>query len=544
MARLYLAGAEPIELLRTVLDNGGTSVLLSFYYLQQRGALPKIFAALKSRPDVRVFLDSGSVTFAKKDHGDPQPYWRAYYELLKEHGHRFEYASEFDIDGYAWKLKGATRRVDADQIEAWRDDLAELQTVPIVPVWRESRGMAAWDALLQDARFPHLAFGSDADISRGVLARLITQAHTWNKTVHGFGQGYVDDLRLLHFDTVSVSTWLMGQKYGDAFIFEGGHLQRIYQTSKKAKGELKRRKRYFERIGVDPAKILAGDRMELNKANALAWLALSKRLELAHAHKGPQRHTAAVGQPQTGVGKETSVLQPDERTAVPMPSKSPATTASAKSPVSTLVTSLSSQAEHAVIPLRPVESITVEKTEEREIELQQTKSFMPAGSPALLCASCAFAADCPKFSENAVCAYRDEFANIEVRDANQVVDQLASIFALNIERGRYLRLAEQLNGQGIISPDVTKHFTETFQMGAKLAELMKGKKGVKATAQGDGVISRLFGGLGAQPARQLIAADEEQHEIPADYEHEEIPDETEDVLTERQKKQRSRQASI
>lgn len=523
MARIYCAGGEAIELLRALIDNECTSVMLSFYYLQQRGALPQVLRILKEHPEVRVFLDSGSRSFIKKDRGDPQTYWKAYHDVLKQHGHRFEYASEFDADDYAWKSKGAMRRVTDEQLDVWRDDLVELGTVPIVPVWHDDRGMSALDALLADARYPHVGFSYDAEFSRGEVAKLIGKAHAWNKTVHGYAESSLDNLRWLKFDTVSSTKWLCGQKYGDALIFEGGHVRRIYATAKRGKAERKKFRAYFTRIGVDADKIEQDDRKELNKANILAMVNLSRRLELVHPHKGPQRHTGAPESTQQPKPAPTALITgPDAVTPVAGTSVGVSGTAQ----------------ETRIIPLQPVEMVSVEKTEEQAIQLQEIKPFMPVGAPALHCSGCSLATECPKFREGAVCAYREEFAKVTARDANEVVEQLASIFALNIERGRYLRLAEQISGGGVISPEVTKHMTDTFVMGAKLAELMKGKKKTTASMQGSGVVSRLFGSIGAQPPRELTDGGDE-HEIP-DLTENEIEEPEDDGLTDRQRKQQTR----
>lgn len=490
-----MGGAESIELLRTLLESGSTDIMLSFFYVQRRGALPQIIKLLKLYPTVNVFLDSGAKTFLKKDHGDPQVYWKAYYQLLHEHGHRFEYASEFYIDGYSWRdNKGKTHMVSDEQIEVWRDDLHELETVRIVPVWHPERGVAAWDALVKDPRFPHLAIGDagiieggdariskggHAGISRGEGGKLVAQAHGWNKTVHGYGEiGSFTNLGVTHFDTIASSTWLVGQKFGDICIFHGGNYSRIYASSRTGKKERKKYRKYFQQIGVDADKIEQDDRQEINKANIIAWNNLSKRLQLNHPHKGPQRPTIA---PETTIAPQAS--------PVVLPPENARTT--------------------KIIPVQPVESVTVEKTEDTAIVLQEAKPFLPKSAPGLLCDNCVMSMQCPKFSNGAVCAFQEDFSRVTTRNANEVVEELAKIFSVNVERARYLRLWEQING-GVPDGDVTKHMTETFQMGAKLAELQKGKKSVITTASGEGVLSKFFGGIGT-PRAQISEKNSEEN---------------------------------
>jgi hypothetical protein len=560
MPRIFMGGAESIELLRTLLDNQTKDIMLSFFYVQQRGALPQIIKLLTQYPQVRVFMDSGAKTFRKTDHGDPQTYWRAYYELLKQHGHRFEYASEFNVDGYAWKSKGGTRTVNLEQVEVWRDDLRDLTMVPIVPIWTPDRGLDAWDALCADPRYPHIGIGDafiskggdarisqggharistgggDARISKGEGGKLVARAHNWQKTVHGYGQiatlAYLPFTRL---DTLASSNWLVGQKFGDILTFKGGHLHRIYAGGKGGKKERKKYRSYFLRLGVDPDKIAQDDRQEINKANILAMNQFSARLQLVHTHKGP---------PRPSVPPETTIDRADGG-QTPFPPENAVQGRTFIKKATTPGRTEVLPAEHTnspntIIPLRSIESLSVEKNEESAIHLLQPKTFMPPGH-ALLCSNCAMSTDCPKFGgEGAVCAYQAEFAQVGTRDANEVVEELAAIFSVNVERARYLRLWEQIQGGGLVEAGVTKHMEQTFQMGAKLAELMKGKKSVKTTASGEGVLSRYFGGLGA-PQKQVIAGEEPHQALPENYEEDE--DEILDTRTERQKRQVTRPTS-
>jgi hypothetical protein len=527
MARIFLAGGEPVELFRALLENGCEDVLLSFYYIQKRGALPSILQFLKQYPDVRVFIDSGAQSFLKKaDGSDPQMYWKAYYDFLKQHGHRFEFASEFDIDGYQYPKRGKTIIVSDEQITVWRDDLCELGTVAIVPVWRPARGAAAWDAYCTGSQFTHVGIGDTEDMPRGAKNALVAKAHSWNKGVHGFGQTRVlTDLPYITYDTISSTTWLVGQKYGDIFVFDAGTLQRLAAGTTIFKARRKTFKKYFIKIGCDWKKIEAGDRKEVNKANILAWLQFSKRSQLQH-QKAPKQPPAP---PQAPIETfQASVSSPKPENAVQGRTE--------------VLDPLPEGEKTGTAPISGVPAVTVERTTEPAITLQTiARPFMPVRTPSLRCSNCAMGDACPEYNpERVVCAFKDAFGLVYTRDANSVVDELASLFALNIERGRYMRLAEELVAAGNPSMAVSKHLDMTFHQGIKLAELMKGKKSARATVQGQGAIDRIFGGIGGSEPVQVAGTP--KHVLPVE-EHEDdddLDEESEDKQpTERQKQQQA-----
>lgn len=526
MSRVFLAGAESLELLTTLVNAGAKDIMVSFYYLQQRGALPKFLGFIKNHPTLHILIDSGAFTFAQKDRGDPQAYWRAYYEFLRGRGHLFAYATEFDIDGYTWQDKLRARTVSTEQIDVWRDDLADLKTVPIIPIWHASRGLDVWDHFCSDVRFPHLGIskGEGSDFSRGAsnkkggegrifkgggsafsngaIAKMIAKAHTTGKTVHGYGTPALTDLRQMTFDTFSSAAWLVGQKFGDVCIFERGRYQRLYASQKQGKKDRQTYRKYFTRIGCDWKKIEADDRQEINIANALAWINLSARLQVM---RPTTSHLRLVTKP----------IQPQERPETPLGAPiSPVPDSPHPSEASKAVERLPALPRGRILPLVPVgESVSVATTTETPISFITQKPFFPPNTPGLHCSICAMAMECPKYQEGATCAFKASFSVTGTRDVNQVVEELGGLFSVNVERARYARLAEELTGGGVVSKDVTQHMETTFGMGVKLAELMKGRKRTTTTVQGEGMMDRLFGNHFGAP-QITLDADTKSHVVP------------------------------
>lgn len=277
MSQIFFAGAEKVETLRKLVELGVTHVLFSYYYIGQRGQLDLLFDLLDEYPQTRVFLDSGAFTFrmvnysGKKQKRNPQEYFLDYRDFLRQHGHRFLYAVELDIDG--------TLGVSDDDITGWREDLAALGTVPIIPVWHENRGRAAWDDLCKDARYPHIGLGSFS-LNMHQRTQYVNRAHGFGKTVHGFAETKIlTTLKYIKYDTIDSTSWMAGSQYGMTYIFKGN---RWIALEKHHKKDRRKYLRYFESIGCNPARILADNSDEVDKANIIAWRNLSQRFVVMH----------------------------------------------------------------------------------------------------------------------------------------------------------------------------------------------------------------------------------------------------------------------
>lgn len=270
--RIYFAGCESVTHLVPLLQSGVRHLMFSYATLRKRGQLPKLLNIINEFPDIHIFMDSGATSFNGER---ASTYFEAYKAFLHTYGHRFQYASEFDIDAYT----------SQEQLRDWRDALVDVGTVSIVPVWHEHRGTHAWDAYCDDPRFIHLAFGSESLKVKNPESRLrlIARAHQYNKTVHGYAETKVlTTLRQTPYDTVASATWKSGERYGVTYIFQGQE----FKTLTKNQGGKEARKtyrKYFQSIGCDVSKILKDDPIEVRRANIIAWKKLSDRLATIHS---------------------------------------------------------------------------------------------------------------------------------------------------------------------------------------------------------------------------------------------------------------------
>lgn len=285
MARIFLAGSENVTHLQALLENGASNVLFSFYYIARRGQMNQLFDLLDSYKHVKVFLDSGAFSYrvgTSKFGGNqqsPVDYFERYLKFVQRYGHRFEFAAEFDVDEY-------DEHCTPEQLEEWRSRLVAAQTTAIIPVWHPNREDASWKAYCQDPRYTHIGFGTGGEvIHHGIQSRMVNYAHHCGKTVHGFAQTKIlTTLRYIKFDTIDSTSWKMGERFGQTYIF---WKNRWTVLAKHEKDQRYMYRRYFKAIGCNWHKILADDIEEVRKANVIAWENLSRRMQVIHkSHVG------------------------------------------------------------------------------------------------------------------------------------------------------------------------------------------------------------------------------------------------------------------
>lgn len=290
MTAVYFAGGEVETLTRALLDNGVKRILYSYYYVYKMRREGFIARMQDEYRDVEWFLDSGAFTYIVKSRTDKAslPPWKAYRKLyftyVRDTWERWARVMELDLD----HLEG----VSFDDLMEWRDEMLETcgPGLNLCPVWHPGRGAAEWTAYCRDPRFRHLALGA-GHYSRysgsGRVRRMVMEAHNWNKTVHGLGMTGVNTaLRVIPYDTVDSTSWLMGQKFGTLFVFQNNKFRLIGKDGSMGKRERMLYRSHFKAIGVDWRKIEADDGAEVRRANIIAWRRLSDRLEEMRKRQG------------------------------------------------------------------------------------------------------------------------------------------------------------------------------------------------------------------------------------------------------------------
>lgn len=271
---VFLAGGEVETLTRALMDNGVKWVLYSYYYLLAFKKFDFVEKMQAQYPDVEWFLDSGAFTYsvqvrAGKQLPPPNDYVRLYFEYIQRQGHRWVRIAEPDLDG----IHGLN--VSVEQTEDWLNEmLYSWPDLPIMPCWHSWRGMASWERYLKNPRLRHMAFGRSS-VNNAVRRKLCVTARAVGKTVHGFGFTRLKTaLNFVPCDSVDSTSWVLGQKFGTLYVFQGNELIVLNSDKKK---DRKRFRKYFVGIGCDPKLIEGDDVAELRKANIIAWRNIAER---------------------------------------------------------------------------------------------------------------------------------------------------------------------------------------------------------------------------------------------------------------------------
>lgn len=266
---IFFAGGEVETLTRALMDNDVRHVLYSFYYIDQFRQASFIARMQDEHPGVEWFLDSGAFTYsvqvqAGKNLPTPEKYVQRYFNFIDRFGERWCRITEPDLEG----IEGL--EVSQGDVDLWREQmLATWPHLPIMPVYHGWRGRETWTEYCKDPRIKYLAFGR-ASGSEPELRALCMEAYRYNKPVHGFGFTKIrTSLRYtVPCSSVDSTTWLMGQKFGTLFIYQGGKMVNIDLTEKRKRALYRE---HFRRIGCDADKIIRDDVAEVRKANIIAW---------------------------------------------------------------------------------------------------------------------------------------------------------------------------------------------------------------------------------------------------------------------------------
>ena len=327
MTVIYFAGGEVEALSKALLENGVRRVLYSYYYIQQMGREGAIERLQEMNPHVEWFLDSGAFTYWMKARDQPEKlmpvheYKRRYFDYIAATGERWSRIAELD-------LENTFEDVTLDTVDEWREEMLDRWPhLPIMPVWHSVRGPEEWTSYCRDERIRYIAIGSGLSMaspsasyeaknhqrlkdeenrtfwdwetervkvggvvglqSTGLIRRMVNEAHQWNKIVHGFGMTRVNTaLKLIPFDSVDSTSWLMAQKFGTIFVFQANKFILLGKDGLMKKDRRKMFRKHFERIGVDWEKVESDDVSECRKASILAWRRLSDRLEYIRSLEG------------------------------------------------------------------------------------------------------------------------------------------------------------------------------------------------------------------------------------------------------------------
>lgn len=168
----------------------------------------------------RFLLDSGAFTFMQNHPGniDWNQYVKDYADFIVRND--VQHFFELDIDPI----------VGYDNVLRLRADLERRAGRPSIPVWHKSRGMEAFDEMCEN--YPYVAIGGivSKEFTRDewrLFPSFITRAHRKGAKIHGLGFTALASLPKYHFDSVDSTAWVMGNKFGAVYHFNGHGLDKF-----------------------------------------------------------------------------------------------------------------------------------------------------------------------------------------------------------------------------------------------------------------------------------------------------------------------------
>ena len=156
--------------------------------------------------------------------------------------------------------------------------------------------------------------------------------------------------------------------------------------------------------------------------------------------------------------------------------------------------------------------------------------------PKLHCSTCYKSGECPEYREGYVCAYDKMFKRFDTRDAQDIMDSMASMVNFNLTRMQRAMIFETLDG-GMITPEVSNLIDQNMRLLEKMKDLVSNapkavvsqkrviredgteevvtEMNVSNPNQG-GILSKLFGSDDDKPKNKPKKDDE--NIVDADYE--------------------------
>lgn len=482
--RLFFAGAEIPSHRKVLTEVEAENVALSFMGLRRRiKHTDKWLIDSKFREGVNILVDSGAYTVNKDVTGYTA---RDLYEVSDEYQSfvaanidRAEAVTEFD-----------SLALGKEWIEAQREDFYDdLDPEKFIAIWHPEWGL---DYLLRMAdRYIRIGIPT-TDLSGRNLAPILNRLASDGNMIHGVAMTHVDQMSEIKWDSVSSTSWISPQQYGDTIVWTGRELKRY---PKKYKAQARRQHRtLFTREGFDAEKIENDDSTEILRLSVWSWTQLVSDIEKKHNR-----------------GLHVVTNQPDER-------ESPfeeidgelvdTQTGEVRKEVSTEVVP-TKRRETVTLPILGVSTRSEDYTDEHgEKQTRETSSVNLRSDSQRKCATCFLATKCPAFEPNSNCAFD---IPLRIKTKSEFINLQDAIIEMQAQRVSFMRFAEELEG-GYADPNLSGEID-------RLNKLMKTKNDMeqegfsfkiegKQTGGGGGqpgMLARLFGDKASEKAQELPA---------------------------------------
>lgn len=478
--KLYLAGSEIPSHRKVLTEVGAKNAALSFMGLRRRiKHLSDWHVADKFPEEMHLLLDSGAYTVNKSPmdytQKDLKEIYEQYQQFATDNLDRFDAVVEFDA-----------MALGREWIEEQRDSYwTSIDTNKFIPVWHPEWGV---DYLKEMAgKYVNIGIPTTDIEGRNLTPVLNGLAHE-GVQLHGVGMTKPDDMSNIKWYSVSSTSWVSPQQYGDTIIWTGRELKRYPKKSKE-----QARKRYrtlLQREGFDAEKIANDDSTEVLRLSIWSWEKLVEDIE----HRHSQGLNLVTNLPETDeddfaqeggdlVDNHTPQTLNPVSTRVPVRIRNP-------------------------IPLPVLGFTTQEEVDEETGEVTEERNYHIRSESQRVCDSCFLANKCPAFEPGSNCAYN---IPLQIRTREQLASSFNGFVEMQAQRVLFLRFAEEMEG-GYADPNLSNEMDRLTKMIKAKVDMetegfsfkIEGKQiGPGTGAQG--VIGRMFGDQASQRAQQLEA---------------------------------------
>lgn len=490
MTTLFFAGGEVPSHRKLMRELSVPALSLSYMGLRRKVKFARPWMIHdKFNEDQRILLDSGAYTVNHDDkfQGDLNAIADHYLSFVEDNADRLELVTEFDA-----------LPMGQDWIEDRRPALLDVVGPDkFMPIWHPEFGLEYLNYLADNY---HNVGVTATSIGGRDISQILNRLGDDNR-LHGVGITSVDDMYGIRWSSLSSTSWISPQQYGDTIIWTGRELKRYPKRMKEQ--SRKRFRTLFEREGFDSEKIEADDSTEVLRLSIWSWQQLmddidKKRpshLNLVQDSNYPSgTDDSAIVEVDgevvdTQTGETWKSLQTDNLPAV------------RRTPIPLPVLGITSRTE----------TVTDDAGESTEIEV---KTFGLRSDSERKCVSCYLASKCPAFEPQSNCAFNIPVV-LKTRDQFEQIQN--SIIEMQTQRVMFLRFAEETEG-GYADPNLsneidrlqkmlkTKHEMDEDGLSVKFEMKAKG-----SAAGGQGVLDRLFGSKASEAARvisQPVSADD------------------------------------
>lgn len=491
--RLFFAGSEIPSHRKVLRELEVTDVALSFVGLTRKvKRLDKWRLEDKFPRGVNILLDSGAYSINKEGSkftdDDAMLLADNYMAYVEANVDRVDAVTDFDVLAFG-----------LDWIERQRQDFYDrLPREKFIPIWHAEWGIDYLEQMAE--KYPRIGITTTEFNNRDLTPLLNTLVRSKGTRLHGVAMTHVDQMSAINWDSVSSTSWISPQQFGDTIVWTGRELKRYPMKYKE-----QARKRYrtlFEREGFDAEKIADDDSTEVLRLSIWSWQQLVQDID-KHSH-GSKRVTTP---PKQGESRIVETEQGPVDTHTGEVRKSVATTR---------------RRETSVIPVLGRNVREEEYTDDDGVtQTREVAELRIRGTSERVCNSCFLAQKCPAFEEDATCAYD---IPVEIRTRSQLSEVQNSLIEMQAQRVMFMRFAEEMEG-GYSDPNLSSEIDRLQKMIKTKDELEREGFSIKIEGSsreggaGPGMIARLFGDKASQAAQALpssMSAEQVAETIDAD----------------------------